>query len=151
MITDTKEEFVRQGKSRLKDLTSKQKDLVEQLQPYNGNDYLGVMKKVVNPSKHRGLLKYTAIGDMEIVLERADKRDDYPDSIVLPAGIEDAKFFVRWSEPPTLRLWDEYNAMTTLRGMILHTETILRAFSYFLCAHRDSQPNFRIVYGPSPD
>ena len=148
VIEETKNDFVKQAKTRLKELKPKQRGLVEQLQPYNGNDYLRIMKDMVNPSKHRELLKYTATGDMEIILGRADKRDDYPDSIVYPAGNEDVNFYVRWSEPPTLRLWGEYNAMTTLRGMILHTETILWASSYFFCAHRNNPPNFHIEFGP---
>ena len=49
VIADTKEAFVKQGKTKLKDLTSIQRGLVEQLQPYNGSAYLRVLREIVNP------------------------------------------------------------------------------------------------------
>ena len=57
VITDTKREFDKISKTRLRYLTEEQKTgLIEKLQPFSGNPMLGILRDISGQSKHRRLL-----------------------------------------------------------------------------------------------
>lgn len=57
LICNTPEEFKRRVPSELKGLSAEQVSLIETLQPYNGNDWLRMVRDLANPDKHRHPIK----------------------------------------------------------------------------------------------
>ena len=56
VIADDEADFQRQAKRRLRYLTDEQTGFVEQLQPYNGNQMLALLREMAGKGKHRRLL-----------------------------------------------------------------------------------------------
>ena len=148
---DSRQDFEKNAKSGLRYLTTKQIDLIEQLQPYNGNLTLRLMRDITNPAKHRHLLQMLDLTSLKVSLDSLDNlSEQYRDCFVYPAGDGKDAIFARYKEQPRLQLLDRYNAFEVLSLMISHTETILWVFSHCFCPHHGYLPRFNIEYGEPP-
>lgn len=150
VIADTKEAFV-EARWRLRYLTAEQVELVEQLQPYNGNVALDLLKDVTNPAKHRYLLRVLDLTSGEVCLDSMDKQSsEYKDWFAYPAGDGVSAIFARRTEQPRLRLLEDHDAFEVLGSMISLAEMFLWAASHWFCPHQASTPKFNIVFGKPP-
>ena len=85
VIADTKEEFDRQSRRRLRYLTEEQKtDFIEKLQPFNGNHMLAILRDISGQSKHRRLLSVREHCGWDIHMAEAEKREEYKDWFMYP-------------------------------------------------------------------
>ena len=85
VIADTKEEFDRQSKRRLRYLTEEQKtEFIEKLQPFNGNSMLGILRDMSGQSKHRRLLSVEDCSGWEIHMAKANRKEEYKDWFMYP-------------------------------------------------------------------
>ena len=131
VIAETKPDFQRHAKTRLRYLNDEQKSFVEQIQPYRGNKMLTLLGKMTNAGKHRRLLSIQERTGFDIYFAEMEKRDEYKDWFVYPAE-KGCAVFARPKGPGTVLLMDRYDAMPTLKDMIGHAEDILRvSFCFF--------------------
>ncbi|MDE3268448.1 MAG: hypothetical protein OYI31_08385 [Chloroflexota bacterium] len=151
VIADSRQDFENNAKAGLRYLTTEQVDLIEQLQPYNGNLTLSLVRDITNPAKHRHLLRMLDLTSLEVHLASLDKQsEEYRDWFVYPAGDGEHAIFARFKEQPRLQLLEQYNAFEVLGLMISQTDTILWAFSHCFCPNHGHLPKFNIEYGKSP-
>ena len=151
VIAGSRQDFENNAKTSLRYLTIKQVALIEQLQPYNGNLTLSLIRDIANPAKHRHLLQMLDLTSLDVYLDNLDKQSDkYRDCFVYPAGDGDHAIFARYKEQPRLKLLEKYNALEVLRLMIWQTETILWVFSHCFCPHHGHLPKLTIEYGKPP-
>ena len=130
VISDSKEKFHRQAKTRLRHLTAEQKGFVEQLQPYNGNGMLALLGELAVKGKHRSLLSITDITGLEIFFAEITKREEYKDCFVYPME-KGCAIFARPNDKASLLLHQKYDAMALLKIMIGHVEDVLRVSHCF--------------------
>ena len=91
VIADTKENFERQSRRRLRYLTDEQKsEFIEHLQPFNGNPMLGILRDISGKSKHRRLLSVRDGSSWEIHMAEAKRREEYKDWFMYPMEKEQA-------------------------------------------------------------
>ena len=125
VIADTKEEFDRQSRRRLRYLTEEQKtDFIEKLQPFNGNHMLAILRDISGQSKHRRLLSVREHCGWDIHMAEAEKREEYKDWFMYPME-EGQAFFARpksWS----IILLKKYDAFGLLKAMAEHVATIVQ-------------------------
>ena len=125
VIADTKKDFDRQSKSRLRYLTNEQQsDFIEKLQPFNGNPMLGVLRDIAGQSKHRRLLSVRDNTGWDIYMAESKKRNEYKDCFMYPMEKGHAMF----ARPKTVSiiLLEKYDAMGILKAMAEHVGDIVR-------------------------
>ena len=143
VIADTKENFERQSRRRLRYLTDEQKsEFIENLQPFNGNPMLGILRDISGKSKHRRLLSVRDGSSWEIHMAEAKRREEYKDWFMYPMEKEQA-FFARPKECRIILL-DKYDALGILKAMAEHVGDIVRASHCFF----EGRP-FKIKIVPS--
>ena len=131
VITDSKSDFERQAKRRLRYLTNEQKSFVEQLQPYHGNSMLALLGKLAGMGKHRRLLSIRDNTGFDIYFAKMAKKEEYKDCFVYPME-EGHAVFARPQDKAVMVLSEKYDAMPTLKGMIEHTADIVQvSFCFF--------------------
>ena len=151
LITDSRQDFEKSARLGLRYLTTEQVDLIERVQPYNGNLTLSLLKDIINPAKHRHLLQMLDLTSLDVYLDSLDKQsEEYRDCFVYPAGDGEHAIFARFREQPRLRLLEKYNAFEVLGLMISQTETILWVFSHCFCPNHGHLPSFNIIYDKLP-
>ena len=151
IIAASRQDFENSAKAGLRYLTTEQVDLIEQLQPYNGNLTLSLVRDVTNSAKHRHLLQMLDLTSLDVYLASLDKQsEEYPDCFVYPAGDGEHAIFARYNKQPRLRLLEKYNAFEVLGLMISQTETIIWVFSHCFCPHHGHLPKFNVEYGNPP-
>ena len=152
VIADSRQDFENNAKAGLRYLTTEQVNLIEQMQPYNGNVTLSLVRDVTNPAKHRHLLQMLDLTSLDVYLDSFDKQSgEYRECFAYPAGDGKHAIFARYREQPRLRLLEKYNAFEVLGLMISQTETILWVFSHCFCPNHGHLPKFNIEYGkPTP-
>lgn len=129
VIAATESEFMRQI-PRLRYLTTEQRDaFVEPIQPYNGNEMLGLLADMVNAGKHRRLLSVWDSTGFDIFLAPAAKQGEFAGYFRYPVERDHAVF----AKPRDLavRLMEKYDALGLLKSMIEHVEEIVRLSSCF--------------------
>lgn len=124
VIADNQEAFNRQVKTQLRYLTEEQKNFVERLQPYHGNNLLALIAKIANTGKHRRLLSVEDQTGFDIYFAEMNKKSEYEGCFVYPME-EGAAIFARPKGDGTVLIMDKYSAMPLLMNMIEHTEDIL--------------------------
>ena len=125
VIADTKKDFDRQSKSRLRYLTNEQQsDFIEKLQPFNGNQMLGILRDIAGQSKHRRLLSVRDNTGWDIYMAESKRREEYKDCFMYPMEKGQAIF----ARPKTFSiiLLEKYDAMGTLKAMAEHVGDIVR-------------------------
>ena len=125
VIADTKKDFDRQSRSRLRYLTDEQKTkFIEKVQPFNGNHILGILRDISGQSKHRNLLSVHDNSGWDIYMAEATKREEYKDCFMYPMEKGRAIF----ARPKSCRiiLLDKYDAMSLLKSMAEHVGDIVR-------------------------
>ena len=131
VIADNKSKFQRQAKTRLRYLTAEQKSFVEQIQPYNGNEILALLREMAGEGKHRRLLTIRDNTGFDIYFAEITKQDEYKDCFVYPME-KGTAVFARPKDEPVFLLIEKYDAMRFLKAMIEHVENILRvSFCFF--------------------
>ena len=130
VIADTRQEFDRQSKNKLRYLTNEQKsNFIEKLQPFNGNHLLGILRDITGQSKHRRLLSVRDNSGWDIYMAEAKKRKEYKDCFMYPMEKGQAIF----ARPKTsgILLLEKYDAMRMLKGMAEHVGEIVRVSHCF--------------------
>ena len=84
IIVDSESKFDPQAKTGLRHLTAEQRELVEQLQPYNGNKLLGLLGEIVNHGKHRHLLSLRNVSPLDITFGEITRQEEYEDHFIYP-------------------------------------------------------------------
>ncbi len=152
VIAKSKREFKRTAKLKLRYIKPKQQDVIEQLQPYNGNLALRLLRDITNSAKHRHLLQLVVLPSLDISLDSLVKQSkEYRDCFVYPTKDGKNAIFARYTDKNPVRLLEEYDAFHMLNLMISQTEGILWAFSYFFCPHQEHQPRVNVKYGRPPE
>lgn len=146
VIAASESEFERQAKNRLRYLTDEQKSFVEQIQPCHGNGMLALLGKIAGRGKHRRLLSIRDNTGLEIYFAEMAKKEEFKDYFVYPME-EGRAIFARPKGEAIVVLIEKYDAITTLKAMIEHTEEIVRAsFCFF-----EGRPlKLSIIGGPEP-
>ena len=125
VIADSRFDFEREAKTRLRHLTTEQKSFVEQLQPYNGNWMLALLGELAIQGKHRRLLSLRDNTGLDIYFCGIEKWEEYQDCFIYP--LEKGKaIFAKPKDQPVFLLTEKYDAMPTLKKMIEHTADIVR-------------------------
>ena len=151
VIADSRQDFEKNTKAALRYLTAEQVDLIERLQPYQGNLTLNLLRDITNPAKHRYLLRMLDLSLTDVYLDKSDKQSgEYRDCFVYPAGDGEHAIFARFRGQPRLTLLEKYKAFEVLGLMISQTETIIWTFSHCFCPNHGHLPNFNFIYGDSP-
>lgn len=116
VIADTKRDFDRQSKTRLRYLTNEQRsDFIEKLQPFSGNPILGILREITGQSKHRRLLSVRDNTGWDIYMADSKKSEEYKDCFMYPMEKGHAIF----ARPKTccVILLEKYDAMAILKSM----------------------------------
>ena len=125
VIADTKKDFDRQSKRRLRYLTEEQKtEFIEKLQPFNGNPMLGILRDISGQSKHRHLLTVRDNSGWEIHMAEANRKGEYKDWFMYPMDKGQA-FFAR-PKSFSIILLEKYDAMKTMKVMAEHVGDVVR-------------------------
>ena len=144
VIADTKDDFDRQSKNRLRYLTDQQKtEFIERLQPYNGNQLLSLLRDIAGQAKHRRLLSVRDNSGWDIYVAEATKREEYADCFMYPMEKSSAVFARPQSH--SVILLEKYDAMGLLKAMVEHVGDIVRLSHCFF----DGRP-FKMNIVPSP-
>ena len=125
VIADTKKDFDRQSKRRLRYLTDEQRtDFIERLQPFKGNHMLGLLRDLTGQSKHRRLLLVRQYSSWDITFAPAREKEKYGDCFRYPLEKGAAVF----ANPKGLKilLLDKYDAIKTLKAVTEHVGGIVR-------------------------
>ena len=125
VIADTKKEFDRQSKTRLRYLTDDQKsEFIERLQPFRGNFMLQVLRDITGQSKHRRLLSVRDHSGWDIYMAEEKKRKEYKNCFIYPMEKGQAIF----AKPKTfgIILLEKYDAMKILKELAEHTGQIVQ-------------------------
>ena len=130
VIADTREEFERQSKRRLRYLTEEQRsEFIEKLQPFSGNSMLGILRDISGQSKHRRLLSLRDSSSLEIHLAETKRKDEYVDWFMFPME-KDRAIFAR-PQSCSISLLDKYDALGILKTMAEHVGDIVRSSHCF--------------------
>ncbi len=133
VIADSKSAFKRELSRGLRYLTDEQKGFVEKIQPYHGNKLLGLLRDATNIDKHRKLLELRDNTGLEIYLDELANKESYKGAWMYPQE-DGAAFFAKPKSSNGLRivLMNKYDAIETLRLMIIHILEIVQAsYKYF--------------------
>ena len=144
VIADTKGDFDRQSKSRLRYLTDEQKtEFIEKLQPFNGNHILSLLRDTAGQAKHRRLLSVRDNSGWDIYMAEATKREEYKDCFMYPME-KGCAFFAR-PKSYSVILLEKYDAMGLLKAMAEHVGDVVRLSHCFF----EGRP-FKMNIVPSP-
>ena len=125
VIADTRKEFDRQSKTRLRYLTDEQRsDFIERLQPFNGNLILGVLRDVTSQSKHRRLLSVRDNTGWDIYLVESTRRDEFEDCFMYP--MEKGHTIFARPKKFSIILLGKYDAMSILKAMAEHVGDVVQ-------------------------
>ena len=125
VIADTKEEFDRQSKRRLRYLTIEQKtEFIERIQPFSGNPMLGILRDISGQSKHRRLLSVRDVSSWEIHMAEASRKAEYRDWFMYPME-KGSAIFAR-PKSSSIILLEKYDAMKILKALAEHVGKIVR-------------------------
>lgn len=125
VIADTKERFDKESKSRLSYLTDEQKTkFIENVQPFNGNSILGILRDLSRESKHRRLLSVRDNSGWEMFLAEDTKIEEYKDCFMYPMEKGHA-IFVR-PKSYDIVLLEKYHALTLLKALAEHVGDIVK-------------------------
>lgn len=142
VIADSRQDFENNAKAGLRYLTTEQVSLIEQLQPYNGNLTMSLVRDVTNPAKHRHLLQMLDLTSLEVYLDILDKQsDEYRDCFAYPAGDGMHAIFARYKEQPRLRLLEKYNAFEALGSWYRRQRLFYGRFPTASVLITDNYPN----------
>ena len=124
VIADTKDDFDRQSKRRLRYLTDEQKtEFIEKLQPFNGNQMLSLLRDIAGQGKHRRLLSVRDNSGWDIYMADATKREEYKDCFMYPME-KGCAIFAR-PKSCSIILLEKYDAMGVLKAIAEHVGDIL--------------------------
>ena len=144
VIADTKDDFDRQSKSRLRYLTDEQKtEFIEKLQPFNGNHILSLLRDTAGQAKHRRLLSVRDNSGWDIYMAEATKREEYKDCFMYP--MEKGRAFFARPKSYSVILLEKYDAMGLLKAMAEHVGDVVRLSHCFF----EGRP-FKMNIVPSP-
>ena len=130
VIADTKEEFDRQSKGRLRYLTEVTKTrFIEKLQLFNRNETLRILRDISGQSKHRRLLTLRDNSGWEIHMEEAKNKEKYSGWFMYP--MEKGHAFFARPKSWTIILLEKYDAMGILKMMAEHVADIVRSSHCF--------------------
>ena len=161
VIADDAIRFQQSG-SPLKYLTPDQKQIVATLQPYNGHDYMQLIRDASNRSKHRSLLTLRNFTSTEIVLDNsvnAHKYDEHWWHFPQPNG---STIFVKRGSRD-VEFLKKYDAVLGLKYMLEGTRAVVWAFERYLfyrevpydgygwIVHRTGGKQYRVAVGFTPD
>ena len=125
VIADTKKDFDRQSKNMLRYLTNEQQsDFIEKLQPFNGNQMLGILRDIAGQSKHRRLLSVRDNSGWDIYMAESKRREEYKDCFMYP--MEKGLAFFAKPKTFSIILLEKYDAMGILKAMAEHVGDIVR-------------------------
>ena len=125
VMADTKKEFDRHSRRRLRYLNEEQKtDFIEKLQPFNGNHMLAILRDISGQSKHRRLLSVRDSSGWDIHLAEAKRTEEYKDWFMYP--LEDGQAFFARPKSCSIILLKKYDAMSLLRAMAEHVAEIVQ-------------------------
>ena len=125
VIADTKQDFDRQSRNRLRYLTDEQKtNFIEKVQPFSGNYMLGILRDISGQSKHRRLLSVRDNSGWDIYMAEATKREEYDDCFMYP--MEKGRAIFARPKSYSIILLEKYDAMILLKMMAVHVGDIVR-------------------------
>ena len=143
VIADTKDDFDRQSKNRLRYLTDEQKiEFIEKLQPFNGNQILSLLRDIAGQGKHRRLLSMRDNSGWDIYMAKATKREEYKDCFMYPME-KGCAIFAR-PKSHKIILLEKYNAMGILKAIVEHVGDIVGLSHCFF----EGRP-FKMIIVPS--
>ncbi len=133
VIADNESAFERESNRGLKYLTDKQKEFVEQIQPYHGNELLRLLRDVANISKHRQPPEIIDVTGMDIYYDELSNKELYEGAWTYPQEDGGAVFAKpRSSNDSGVVLMNKYDGLKTLGSMIIHIQEIVQAsYKYF--------------------
>ena len=117
VIADDEAGFRQQAKRRLRYLSDEQRIFIEQIQPYHGNEMLGLLGKMAGAGKHRRLLAVRDCTGFHIYFGEMEQGGEYEGCFVYPVG-QGCAVFARPRERPKVLLMDKYDAFELLMDMI---------------------------------
>lgn len=126
VIASSRKAFDRQAVQRLKGLTPDQTAGIENMQPYNGHDWLGLLVDLSNIDKHRHLIELTNLSGAMIVGTDGTPADyhKYRGAYVIEeTGGSGRAVFVRLA-PPRWALIEKYEPVETVKTLyraVCHT------------------------------
>ena len=125
VIADTKKDFDRQSKTRLRYLTDEQRsDFVERLQPFNRNPILGILRDVTGQSKHRRLLSVRDHTGWDIYLAELQRREEFKNCFMYP--MEKGRAIFARPKKFSIILSEKYDAMGILKAMAEHVGDVVQ-------------------------
>ena len=131
VIAESDVKFQAESRSRLRYLSSEEREFIERIQPYRTNSYLRVISEWGNYGKHRGLLEIVDSTNLTIVFDKIDNRHKHQGALVF-AQEEDQAFFVAPQDGVFLMMMQRYDAIGALRAIIETGERIVTAsFEFF--------------------
>ena len=145
VIASKKELFDQQTKKRLKYLDERERDFVERLQPYHGNDVIRLLRDLTSGSKHRELTVLKQSGRLNIVLA-ARGTDKYAGWNVVPVDEQHSYFFRHDSFTVLLR--GKYDAIKTVETLIEFTKFVVDSFRDQVC-QGTALPDVRFSVSPT--
>lgn len=134
VIADTKREFDKISRTRLRYLTTEQKtEFIEKLQPFKGNHVLGVLRDISGQSKHRRLLDVRDNTDWEIHMADVARKQEYRDWFMYRMEKNQALF----ANPKSISiiLLEKYDALKLLKALTEHVGDVVRASHCFFEGH----------------
>ena len=134
-IADSKEDFDRFAKKRLSYLTDEQVRFIEELQPYQGNVTLRLIRDAANATKHRRLLVLKLLGSsrIDVLGPGMEEQEQYRDwrifrpheGVVVAAKVDKQAF----------QFLEDYDATQALPMMIGGTADVIRSLASHLKGH----------------
>ncbi len=130
VIADDAASFQRTSGTALKYLDAHQKKIMEGLQPYQGHDYLAIIREASNRSKHRSLLTLRNFTYTKTVFDSADNASEYEGwwHFVQPNG--QAVYVKRGDHD--VSLLGKYNATVALKYMLDGVKVVAWSFERYL-------------------
>ena len=129
VIADDVASFQRSSRA-LEYLTMEQRLIVERLQPYQGHDYMQLIRDASNMSKHRSLLTLRNFTSTEVVLDSAAKASEYEGwwQFIQP---NELAFYVKRGDHD-VRFLEKYNAVVALEYMLNGAKAVVWSFERYV-------------------
>ena len=122
--------------------------IVERLQPYQGHDYMQLIRDALNMSKHRSLLTLRNFTSTEVVLDSAAKASEYEGwwQFIQP---NELAFYVKRGDHD-VRFLEKYNAVVALEYMLNGAKAVVWSFERYVYTgkshNRDAVRVFRTIH-----
>lgn len=125
VLVNTPRQFEKKLERELKDLTRIEREIIEQVQPYKGNEVLRMVRDASNRSKHIKLLRIQGGGEIVIKVEEVDGQE-VPSGWKVMEQANGSRMVARGG-PGSLVLDERYDAVETIRRGVKIVRGVIRA------------------------